>query len=512
MEFLIADSFCDSLNKLTNDEQKAVKTTAFDLQMNPAHPGLKFHKLDKAKDANFCSIYVNMDIRLILHRTESSLLLCYVDHHDKAYEWARRRKLETHPKTGAAQIVEIRETVREIVIPNYVEAEQEKPALFGHVAEEELLGYGVPSEWLPDVKKATEDTLLDLTDHLPAEAAEALLNLATGTIPQTVPAQKQEDDPFAHPDAQRRFRVMSNVEELQRALDYPWEKWTVFLHPAQQSLIEQDFNGPARVCGTAGTGKTIVALHRAVYLARNYPEARVLLATFSEPLANALRTKLLRLISSEPRLGERIDVYSMDAIASRLYAALCGLCKIASKEDIQQVISTTAKEGESHKFTLSFLLSEWAEVVDGWQLDTWESYRDVPRLGRKTRLPEKQRAVLWSIFERARALIKEQGLVTLPEMYCMLTGKISNSKHPQYDFAVIDEAQDISVSQLRFLAALGGERANSLFFSGDLGQRIFQPPFSWKALGVDVRGRSKTLRINYRMSPVVSGKLFRTPL
>src|SRR5579871_3556274 len=122
MEFRIADTFTDSLARLTDDEQKAVKTTAFDLQMNPAHPGMNFHKLDKAKDKNFWSVRVNRDIRLIVHKNEASLLLCYVDHHDKAYAWAERRKLETHPTTGAAQLVEIRETVQETLIPTYVEA------------------------------------------------------------------------------------------------------------------------------------------------------------------------------------------------------------------------------------------------------------------------------------------------------------------------------------------------------------------------------------------------------
>ena len=96
---------------------------------------------------------------------------------------------------------------------------------------------------------------------------------------------------------------MHNVEELERALEFPWEQWTVFLHPAQRQLVERDYNGPARVSGSAGTGKTIVALHRAVFLARTHPEPRVLLTTFSDTLANALRTKLRRLIKPEPRIG-----------------------------------------------------------------------------------------------------------------------------------------------------------------------------------------------------------------
>src|SRR6516162_6796228 len=127
MEFRIADTFTDSLARLTSDEQKAIKTTAFDLQLNPASPGLSFHKLDKAKDKNFWSVRVNRDVRLIVHRTDTSLLLCYVDHHDKAYEWAERRKLETHPKTGAAQLVELRETVQEIIVPTFVQAKKGTP-------------------------------------------------------------------------------------------------------------------------------------------------------------------------------------------------------------------------------------------------------------------------------------------------------------------------------------------------------------------------------------------------
>ena len=151
MDFRIADTFTDSLAKLTGDEQKAAKTTAFDLQLNPANPGMSFHRLDKARDKNFWSVRVSSDIRLIVHKTASSLLLCYVDHHDKAYEWAERRKLEAHPTTGAAQLVEIRETVQEITIPKYVEVERAapaKPRLFDHVAEETLLSYGVPVEWV----------------------------------------------------------------------------------------------------------------------------------------------------------------------------------------------------------------------------------------------------------------------------------------------------------------------------------------------------------------------------
>ncbi len=237
MQFRIADTFTDSLARLTGNEQKSTKTTAFDLQMDPASPGMSFHKLDKAKDKNFWSVRVSADLRIIVHKTHASLLLCYVDHHDKAYAWAERRKVETHPKTGAAQLVEIREKVQEILVPRYVQAQPaalSKLPLFAGILDSELLSYGVPGEWLGDVRRVDEDSLLVLAERLPAEAAEALLELATGGRPRMAQPSAAVTNPFDHPDAQRRFRVMANIEELQRALDFPWEKWTVFLHPEQR--------------------------------------------------------------------------------------------------------------------------------------------------------------------------------------------------------------------------------------------------------------------------------------
>jgi mRNA-degrading endonuclease RelE of RelBE toxin-antitoxin system len=500
MDFRIADTFSDSLARLTGEEQKAVKTTAFDLQLNPANPGMSFHKLDKAKDKSFWSVRVSSDIRIIVHRSDSSLLLCYVDHHDKAYAWAERRKLETHPKTGAAQLVEIRETVQEILVPVYVQQKPDAVLLFSGNSDDELLSYGVPPEWLADVRQATENSLLTLADHLPAEAAEALLELATGGKPRILDFLAEQKSPFDHPDAQRRFRVMADVEELQRALDCPWEKWTVFLHPEQRQLVERDYSGPARVSGTAGTGKTVVALHRAAVLVRANPEARVLLTTFSDTLANALQAKLKWLLSNEPRLAERIDVYSLEAIGLRLYKSRVGAVSVASREQIRSLIDAVSQVVGGHKFSLHFLFTEWEQVVDSWQLKGWEAYRDVARLGRKTRLPEAQRKVLWSIFERVQVGLKALNLVTMPEVFTILAGKVAESDKVIFDHAIVDEAQDIGVAHLRFLAAFGNGRPNALFFAGDLGQRIFQQPFSWKSLGVDVRGRSRTLRINYRTS------------
>ncbi len=502
MQFLIADSFTDSLARLTGDEQKAVKTTAFDLQLDPSAPGLSFHKLDRAKDKRFWSVRVNADIRLIVHRTDQALLLCYVDHHDRAYGWAERRKLETHPATGAAQMIELRESIREVVIPSYVQAEpaprQVRRPLLG-MPDQQLLGYGVPEEWLNDVRQADEDGLLALAAHLPAEAMEAVLQLATGGTPEMARVAAPADA-FSHPDAQRRFRVVTSVDELAQALDAPWDKWAVFLHPEQRQLVERDYTGPARVAGSAGTGKTIVAIHRAAYLARTNPQWRVLLTTFSEPLARSLRISVKRLLGGEPCVAERLEVHALPSLGHRLYQAQIGPPRIATAADVAAALNEAMAAEPGVKLSRSFVRAEWNHVVDAWQLTSWEAYRDVSRLGRRTRLPESRRAELWRVFERTRAALASKGLITAGAMFEALATSPVTHASPAYDAAVVDEAQDISITELRFLAALAAGRPNGLFFAGDLGQRIFQQPFSWKALGVDVRGRSKTLRVNYRTS------------
>jgi mRNA-degrading endonuclease RelE of RelBE toxin-antitoxin system len=499
MEFRIADSFIDSLVKLNNEDQKAVKTTVFDLQVDPANPGLNYHKLERTQDPNFVAVRASRDLRVIIHRTGNDLLICYVGHHEDAYQWASRRKLETHPTTGAAQMVEIRERVEEVIIPSYVVEERPKPPLFAGRSDEELLGYGIPPEWLEDVKAANEDSILEIANHLPGEAAEALLELAVGGVPVVIPTPAVVA-PFDHPDALRRFRVMGDLDELARALEYPWEKWSVFLHPEQRKFVEGNYSGPARVSGSAGTGKTVVALHRAVFLARRNPEARVLLTTFSDPLANALKGKLRTLIFNQPRLVEQIEVMSMNAMAEHLYKVNFGKPSIVSSDDLKKLILQASGIVPGHTFSLHFLVNEWNQIVDAWQLKSWEAYRDVPRLGRRTRLTESQRRTLWEIFSRVLASLKEQGLLTNAGVFNRLTDHFSSGKHTPYDHIVVDEAQDINIPQLKVVAVLGATKPNGLFFAGDLGQRIFQQPFSWKSLGIDIRGRSKTLKINYRTS------------
>ena len=525
MNFLIADTFADSLARLTAQEQKAVKTTAFDLQMDPSGAGHSFHKLDRAKDRNFWSIRVNADIRIIVHRTPSSFLLAYVAHHDPAYQWAERRKIERHPTTGAMQLVEIREQLMasrpfaaslalkpKFSVERLDHSEEAsslprsqaslsapKRKLFDNLRKFELMAFGVPEEWVGDVRGADEDNLRDVIAHLPQEAQEALLKLAVGEKPETAKPALAEADPFAHPDALRRFRVLGDVEALRRALEEPWEKWAVFLHPSQAALVTRDFSGPARVSGSAGTGKTVVALHRAVHLARANPQSTVLLTTFSDALAKALERKLTTLVASEPDVAARIAVKAIRRAGLDLHSGILTIPTLVSAETVRGLITEALGKHPNIKFPRAFLASEWFDIVDAWQVNSSEDYAKVTRLGRKTRLGASQREALWPLFQEVREAIAARGAMTASDMFARVTEAIKGGRKA-YDFAVVDEAQDLGVAEARFLAALGGGRANALFFAGDLGQRIFQTPFSWKSLGIDVRGRSFTLRVNYRTS------------
>ena len=442
-------------------------------------------------------------------------MLAYVDHHDKAYAWAERRRIEAHPRTGAVQIVEVRALVEDAQPQLFTRASEPvastpsalpspEPALFSALSPDDLLAVGVPDDWIAPVRQATESGFFDLAPHLPAEAAEALLGYAAEGLLKRPQAVAPSADPFTHPDAQRRFRTVESVDELRAALDAPWERWAVFLHPSQRAFVERDYDGPSRVAGSAGTGKTVVALHRAVRLLRADPHARVLLTTFSQPLADALRRKVDVLAGQRSGNGSslgilpRLTVAPFDAIAVDLYETAIGVQPRLATE--RQVRAALAKAGEGGTFSERFLLAEWTQVFDAWQVENATAYANVPRLGRKNRLGAKQRERLAAIFLAARDSLRRQHLMTPAEVFGAVARHYAGREEKPFAHVVVDEAQDLGVPELRFLAAIVAPGANALFFAGDLGQRIFQQPFSWKGLGIDLRGRSATLKVNYRTS------------
>lgn len=501
MTVLIASSFTKALDHLTGQEQAAAKITAFDIQQNPESRGLSLHRVDRCRDADFWSARVNSDLRIILHKRDGDTLLAYVGHHDDAYAWASRKRLDRHPKTGAAQLVEIRETVEDVVTRRYVEESVRKPRLFESESDDTLLSWGVPEDWIETVRQATEDTVLDIAGHLPDEAQEALLAAAVGEAP-TVRIVEPAGTGYAHPDALRRFRVVGDQAELAAALDAPWDEWAIFLHPAQQEFVDRDFHGPARVIGSAGTGKTVVALHRTVRVAKESTDNRVLLTTFSPELADDLSRKLDRLTKGHPELRQRIAVGTLPEISRKLSQQHGRGVPIASDDEVSGLLREAAA-AEGTDIDLHFLDDEWRLIVDAWDVRDAETYRDLPRLGRKVRMAASRRDDLWRVFACIRASLATSGKETEAGLMHRLAREM---KETPFTHVVIDEAQDISVPELHLLASMAGEMPNGLFFAGDIGQRIFRSPFPWKAAGVDIRGRSRSLKVNYRTSHQIRAK------
>ncbi|MDB5540081.1 MAG: helicase [Devosia sp.] len=527
MTTILADSFRAALARLGPNEQKQTKLTVYELQENPGQPGLSFHRMDKSRDPNFWSVRVSGDIRIIVHKTGDSVLLAYVGHHDDAYHWAERRVIDEHPRTGAIQIREVRELVEEIRRPSPIrqpgvaEARPsgEPPAglvpppmadvalgratvaapVFTALSDDNLLSIGVPPDWLADVRFATDDSFFDLAGHLPEEAREALLEYAATGLLSTSPPPTA--DPLQHPDTQRRFRVLENINELQAALDSPFDKWAIFLHPTQRGIVERTFNGPARVAGSAGTGKTVVALHRVLRILQSNPDARVLLTTFSRPLAKHLEYKLGILFGERKILRARVDIGAFNDVAAELCSLATGRKpNLASEEHVRKMLAQSAEDAEATELSPQFLHSEWKHVIDAWQIETVEAYAAVPRMGRQNRLGPRQRERLWQVFGPVREKLAARGLMTEAGMFAAATALYRDREVKPFTHIVVDEAQDLGVAELRFLSAIAPASPGALFFAGDLGQRIFQQPFSWKGLGVDVRGRSATLRVNYRTS------------
>ena len=298
-----------------------------------------------------------------------------------------------------------------------------------------------------------------------------------------------------HPDAQRRFRVIDNQQELRQALDFPWDQWIVFLHPTQRAVVERSFNGPARVTGSAGTGKSVVALHRAAWLARQNPKARILLTTFSKTLATRLAQNADILLGKSAERAQ-IEVEHLHKIARDLWVKKKGrpfLALTAKRLAVLMEAAQATVDGAT-KFSVSFLRNEFEGVVDPTGITTWEQYKSASRANRGTPLGARQKLTIWHVFENLLQLLAKENLNT----WNSLCYQAAQSTGPVYDHVIADEVQDFGPAELRFVRALAAPGKNDILLCGDSGQRIYKSRTSLLSCGLDVRGRSTQLKINYR--------------
>jgi superfamily I DNA/RNA helicase len=460
-------------------------------------PGLSLHRIDRVRDKRFWTIRVNRGLRIVVFKDGARSIFCYVGHHDDAYGWAERRKFEVHAITGAAQIVEIAEIVREEI--RVVSREAPRPGVLAHEDPKYLLSLGVPETYLDLVRSVDDEGFLDLLARLPEEAQEALMALATGQRPDARPAELSiTADPFSHPDAQRRFWVATDEQALTQALERPWAEWLVFLHPSQRTAVERNFSGPARVSGAAGTGKSVVAMHRAAHLAHQSQGGRILLTTFSRVLASRLSEGMDTLLGPASETRARVEVSHLHVYAYA-HAARFGKLTIADDSTIARLIAESRGDLDA-VFDDEFLRAEWDAVIDFWGISSFDAYRDVSRAGRGMALSPRIRRRLWDVFAGVNSGLATRSLHTFGQVCDRLRERIDAAGTRPFRHAVVDEAQDLGPRELRLIAALAAPGPRALFFAGDVGQRIFRWPFSWLAAGIDVRGRAQRLKVNYRTS------------
>ncbi len=499
----VAKTFMKSASTLAGPDRARVFDFLNKFLNDPANPGLSTERVQGARDPNIWAARITGGLRTIYHHLGDAYTLLYAGQHDEAYGWAARRKLEHHPVTGTLQIVDTTERVQESLPPSTVPAGA--PRLFAGKSSDYLLSLGVPTDWLPTIREiADDDQLLAVADKLPEEVAERLLRLAGGEL-VTPPTPVPPSQPIsANPDNLRRFYVVQEASELCDLLQKPIEDWLRFLHPSQRELATGTFNGPVKVTGSAGTGKTVVAMHRARCLADQ--GKRVLLTSFVTTLCKNIEHNVQILCTDSQR--KLITVGTVHSQALRLAREVDSLLAPADEERIAKLIERFQDFGGA-QFDKEFLSAEWTGVVENQGILSWDEYRDAQRTGRGRGLQVRERQAIWKVFQQVYEELADKRLAPWTQICRKAAEAIQTGRvRSPFDAVVIDEVQDLKPQEIRFLAVLAGIKPPSpsgrgaggegLMLIGDAGQRIYPGGYSLRSLGIDVRGRSHVLRINYR--------------
>jgi hypothetical protein len=487
---------------------------------NPAAPTHNYEKIKGTKYESLRSVRIDQDYRGILLKPEQGnvYVLLWVDKHDDAYQWATRRVCAVHPETGTMQVVLTQEAAAESMAQSApalptVPAVSSSPALFKSVSDEELISLGVPAALLVHVREIKKENELDrLEEILPREAFEAVFMLAAGYsvdearnelgIARQAAVNTSDFAAAVERDSSKRhFVVITDAAEMEKLLAAPLEQWRIFLHPSQRRLVEMRASGPVRVLGSAGTGKTVVAMHRAAWLVRNACSTgqKVLFTTFTRNLAADIAANLKKLCTREE--WERIEVINLDAWARRFLEKQGFNLKLtyehASREDLWKKAVDIAVPPPA--FLPEFVRSEWDNVIQANGIESCDAYLIISRVGRHRRLSRLERKQLWPVFEEYRALLNEHGLSEPADAFRTASRLIeTRSISFPYRSVLVDESQDFGNEAFRLIRALVPPSENDLFLVGDAHQRIYGHQVVLSRCGIDIRGRGRKLRINYR--------------
>lgn len=532
----LSQDFLFQLAKLPSNIHTKVLKWAVLFQTDPKSPGINYEKIHAARDPNLKSVRIDQDWRGIVFKPESGdvYVLLYVDHHDAAYKWAERRKLAINPVTGAMQVVVVEE-VAATEPPKAVEAEVRneqlytpviaetsiapQPPAYAELSDHELMSLGVPEDWLERVRSIQSEAELDgLQSNLPVEAYEGLFLVAAGdTVAQVLGARETRVDraintndfavALTTPESQSRFVVVDDDEAMLAIMNAPLAQWRIFLHPTQHKLASGDRSGPVRVLGGAGTGKTVLAMHRVKWLAENrtLDGKKVLFTTFTKNLALDIEDNLKTLCS--PKVMAKMEVRNLDAWVHGFMRSRKLEHKIVydrSKDGaLQAWQAALAVKDSSIDLPPAFYEQELEQVILAHGVTTRDEYRTVRRTGRGVILSRSKRDAIWPVFEEYRGQLTSRKLKEVDDAYreiaSVLEQEDASGAGLLYSAIVVDETQDFGPQALKLLRAMMPRTSNDLFFVGDGHQRIYsRNRAAMSKCGIDIRGRSRKLYLNYR--------------
>jgi len=522
-KIIVNKKFAEELAGLPREVQKKVTRIYGDLAKgNEASNGNNLETIQGAANSSMKSMRVNDKYRIVLHRdAKGTYTFLHIDDHDRAYAWAARNRFGINPFTGEVQlyVVDIPEVKGEVKDMSSKTEETVGP-FSTNPNDADLLRLGVPVEIIPSIRalKNDDDILMHEKDF-PQGVFDALLLLFDGKTPDEVVTelglnkigQVNENDIAAAVEksdiSQTTFAFASSEEELNRIRDAAkMAAWRVFLHSTQRKHVVRQQNGPCKLLGGAGTGKTVVAMHRVKHLLEKVyirEDERILFTTFTKNLAEDIEG-LLGTICSEEQM-KRVDVINLDAWAMQYLRGQKIDVEVLTDETRKELIERAVADAAPEKVrTSAFYLRERESVVLANEIDSFTSYVRVSRAGSGVRLSAKEKKDVWEVLETYQRLLSSKHLMDREEIILLAVNLIrkSNGKSP-YVSIVVDEAQDFSATAMKLVAQLSGNsaesvRANSLFIVGDAHQRIYPRKTVLSRCGIRVQGRSDKLRLNYR--------------
>lgn len=505
--------FWEAYSELPRTIQKKTLTFMDKFLSDPTQPGINFERISGASDDKLRSVRIDKAYRaIVVHPPKGDIFTCvWVGKHDDAYDWATTKRVGVNPTTGVFQIVDNQPACHTVAKVSAVEPEA---ALFSELDDGDLRRAGVPEILFPSVRSIRREPDLDaLAPHMPEEVAEILYFLCWGaSLEEALSSAGQTSKPttvdvddfvaaLSRSESQAGFKVFDSSKELQSILNEPLDNWRIFLHPMQRELTKMHADGPVQVLGSAGTGKTVVLMHRAGYLAEHIFNAdtdRILVTTFTRNLARDLMQNLKHLCNKE--VFERIHVTNLHELAFDYLRRSGQQLQIASDAKRAELMQFAINAATAKEYPLGFYLEEWDVIVQGQDILDHNSYLAARRAGRSTRLNRIQRSQVWSILSSYRQMLDNVKLSEWSDVMRAARRLLEERGEmgKMYRAVLADEVQDFGAADLRLLRALAPDEPNSLFLVGDGHQRIYGPPIYLKDCGIDVKGRLWHLRINYR--------------